>query len=146
MNGPKSFFLFKTFTILIIAVLLATPPFLAGCSGVLAKNEPVPVQITPGKVYEILKDQTQKVKYTILDVRIVEEFDAGHLDSAVLIPVDDLETRFAELDKNKPVIVYCRSGRRSAKAAATLVSKGFSPVYDMTGGIESWTDKGYPVE
>jgi phage shock protein E len=144
LRSLKYQFLFKIILISSIITILIFTLLLSGCSEVLAKKEPV--QITPEKVYEILKDQTQKDKYIILDVRTKEEFDSGHLDSAVLIPVEELETRYSEIDKNKPVIVYCRSGRRSAQAAATLVSKGFSPVYDMTGGINAWTSTGgYPV-
>ena len=141
MKGLKSFFIFKIIAISSITIFLVGSLFLLGCSTVQSKKEPVP--ITVDKVYEILK--TQKDKYIILDVRTKEEFDSGHLDSVVLIPVDDLEARYGELIKNKPVIVYCRSGRRSAKAAAILVSKGFSPVYDMTGGIDAWKSKSYPV-
>lgn len=143
MKSPNNLFQIKVIAIVVATMLLAVALFLAGCSEVPAKNEPV--QIAPEKVFEILKDQTQKDKYTILDVRTKEEFNSGHLDSAVLIPVDELEARFGELDKNKPVIVYCRSGRRSAQAAAILVSKGFFMVYDMTGGINAWTGKGYPL-
>ena len=124
-----------------MAIFLAGTLFFAGCSEVLAKKEPT--MISPEKVAEILK--TQKDSYIILDVRAREEFDSGHLESALLIPVDELETRYSELSKDKPVIVYCRSGKRSAQAAAILVSKGFSQVYDMTGGINAWTGKGYPV-
>jgi rhodanese-related sulfurtransferase len=141
MEGTKNLFIFKITVILIIAMFLTGLIFLAGCSEVLAKKEPI--QISVEKVAEILK--TQKDSYIILDVRTREEFDSGHLDSALLIPVEELETRYVELSKNIPVIVYCRSGRRSATAAALLVSKGFSKVYDMTGGINAWTGKGYPV-
>jgi rhodanese-related sulfurtransferase len=136
-------FLSKIIAVSSIIIFLICSPLLAGCSEVLAKKEPI--QLSADKVYEILKDQSQKDKYTILDVRAKEEFDLGHLDSAILIPVDELEARFGELSKDKPVIVYCRSGKRSATAAAILVSKGFPQVYDMTGGINAWTGKGYPV-
>jgi len=141
MDKLKNTFLLKIIVSCWLVTFLTGFIFLTGCSEVPAKKEPV--QISVEKVDEILK--TQKDSYTILDVRTKEEFAGGHLDSAVLIPVDDLEARFGELEKNKPVIVYCRTGRRSAKAAAILVSKGFSQVYDMTGGIEAWISKGYPV-
>jgi rhodanese-related sulfurtransferase len=141
MEGRKIFFIFRIIGILIITMFLTGIIFLAGCNEVPAKKEAV--QISVEKVAEILK--TQKSSYIILDVRTKEEFDAGHLDSAVLIPVDELESRFGELSKKIPIIVYCRSGRRSAKATGILVGKGFSPVYDMTGGINAWTTKGYPV-
>lgn len=141
MNRIKNTFLLKIIVISSLAIFLAGTLFFAGCSEVLAKKEPT--MISPEKVSEILK--TQKDSYIILDVRTKEEFDLGHLDSALLVPVDELETRYGELSKDKPIIVYCRSGSRSAKAAALLVSKGFSQVYDMTGGINAWTSKGYPV-
>jgi rhodanese-related sulfurtransferase len=141
MDRFKNIFLLKVIAIGALAIFLAATLFLAGCSELLAKKEPT--MISPEKVAEILK--TQKDSYAILDVRAREEFDLGHLDSALLIPVDELETRYGELRKNIPVIVYCRSGSRSAKAAALLISKGFTQVYDMTGGINAWTGKGYPV-
>ena len=141
MKSLNNTFLLKIIAIITLAMFLLSFIFLAGCSEVLAKKEAV--QLSVEKVLEILK--TQKDSYIILDVRTKEEFASGHLDSAVLIPVDDLEARFGELEKNKPVIVYCRTGRRSAKAAAMLVGKGFSQVYDMTGGIDAWIGKGYPV-
>jgi rhodanese-related sulfurtransferase len=141
MNRFKNTFLLKIIAASFLAMILAASLFLAGCSEILAKKEAI--QISVEKVAEILK--TQKDSYIILDVRTKEEFGSGHLERAVLIPVDELETRFGELAKDKPIIVYCRSGNRSAKAAAMLISKGFSPVYDMTGGINAWTGKGYPV-
>jgi len=141
MKRIKNTFLLKIIFLSCLAIFLAATLILAGCSEVLAKKEPT--KISPDKVAEILK--TQKNSYIILDVRTREEFALGHLDSALLIPVDELETRYVELAKNIPVIVYCRSGSRSAKAAALLVSKGFSQVYDMAGGINAWVGKGYPV-
>ena len=141
MNRAKNTFLLKIIALSCLAIFITVTLFLAGCSEVLAKKEPT--KISPEKVAEIFK--TQKDSYIILDVRTKEEFDLGHLDSALLIPVDELETRYSELIKDKPIIVYCRSGSRSAKAAVLLISKGFSQVYDMTGGINAWTGKGYPV-
>jgi phage shock protein E len=67
---------------------------------------------------------------TLLDVRTSEEFASGHLDGAVLIPVSDLAVRMGELPRDRPVVVYCRSGRRSAAAADQLRSAGFR-VHDV---------------
>lgn len=97
--------------------------------------------ISVEKVYEII---TSKEDYVILDVRTPEEFKEGHLEGAVLIPVSELEGRLSELSADKPIIVYCRSGRRSSDAANILVKNSFSEVYDM-GGIIEWQDKGYKV-
>lgn len=82
----------------------------------------------------LVKDQ----KALILDVRTDDEFNARHLDGAVNIPAEDLQKRIAELpDKKRPVIVYCKSGGRSAKAAEILKAAGFTQVHDL-GGIGNW--------
>ena len=84
-NLRNTFFLKIIVFLFLIIFFLSAFAFLEGCSEIPAKKEPV--QITVEKVAEIL--QTQKDKYIILDVRTKEEFDSGHLDSAVLIPVDE---------------------------------------------------------
>lgn len=83
----------------------------------------------------------------VLDVRARGEFDTGHIRKAVLIPHTELEQRIGELDehKNHEIIVYCFRGSRSAIACNTLDIHGFNKVYNMLGGIEAWTGKGYPV-
>jgi len=76
---------------------------------------------------------------TILDVRTVEEYDAGHIENAILIPdtsiIDTAESILT--DKSATILVYCRSGRRSALAAASLISLGYTNIYDF-GGIIDW--------
>jgi len=68
----------------------------------------------------------------IVDVRTPEEFAAGHYKGAVNIPLAEIQSRLSEFgDKNKPVVVYCRSGNRSAKAKAILEANGFR---DVTNG------------
>jgi len=99
------------------------------------------ISISPAEVYEII---TNDEDYIILDVRTQDEYYEGHLEKALLIPVDDLEKVVDELPKDKPIIVYCRSGVRSRKAAEILVDNGFSQVYDM-GGILKWQEEGFPV-
>ena len=76
---------------------------------------------------------------TILDVRTEEEFNTGHIDGAILIPDTDILEKAEETltDKSATILVYCRSGRRSALAAADLVELGYSNVYDF-GGIIGW--------
>jgi len=64
-----------------------------------------------------------------VDVRSADEFAEGHIEGAINIPVDDIAARTAELgDKTQPVVVYCRSGKRAARAAATLREAGFTKV------------------
>jgi phage shock protein E len=74
----------------------------------------------------------------LLDVRTVEEFAERHLDGAKNIPVGELEKRLAEVgDKNRTVVVYCRSGRRSETAKGILLKAGWKRV-ENAGGIDAW--------
>ena len=81
-----------------------------------------------------------------LDVRTAEEFRTGHVEGAVLLPYDQMEQRWQELAEwqDKPVVVYCRSGRRSGIAIDVLRSKGFS---QLTNGInvEQMASWGLPI-
>ena len=75
----------------------------------------------------------------ILDVRTQAEYDEGHIPGAVLLPNDEVAARAGEVlpDKEQTILVYCRSGRRSALAAQALAELGYTAVYDF-GGIQSW--------
>jgi thioredoxin len=84
----------------------------------------------------------------IVDVRTPEEYAEKHLKDAVNINFngDDFVDMVVKLDKTKPVLVYCLSGGRSAKAAALISKKGYPQVYNLDGGILAWTAAGEPVE
>lgn len=75
----------------------------------------------------------------LVDVRTKEEFDAGHIESALLLPNEEILDTPPELlpDKNAEILIYCRSGNRSAQAAKKLVAMGYTNVYDF-GGIIDW--------
>ena len=76
----------------------------------------------------------------VLDVREEEEYITGHVKGAELLPVDEInsETAAAVIPSlGTPVMVYCRSGLRSARAAHTLESLGYKDIYDM-GGLAGW--------
>lgn len=81
----------------------------------------------------------------LLDVRTPEEFASGHIRGAVNIPVDALERRLGEVPDDQPIVVYCRSGNRSAQASQILAQAGYTRIYDL-GGINTWTAEGFPVE
>ena len=85
-------------------------------------------------------------EYFILDVRTRKEYDEGHIAGSVLIPNDVLLNRLDEVPSNKPILVYCRSGSRSAISSQDLINNGFSEVYNMEGGIAAWQNAGYPVQ
>lgn len=73
----------------------------------------------------------------LIDVREVNEVQAGHIPGITNIPLGLLEFRTHELDKNKPYIMVCRSGGRSGQATQYLESQGFD-VTNMTGGMLAW--------
>jgi len=91
----------------------------------------------------------EKIKATsnaqILDVRTPEEFASEHIDKATNINWlgDDFVTNVENLDKSKPVFVYCKSGGRSAKASAKLAELGFKTIYELQGGIMKWNAAGF---
>ncbi|MFA9423302.1 MAG: rhodanese-like domain-containing protein [Sedimentibacter sp.] len=75
----------------------------------------------------------------ILDVRTQAEYDEGHIENAVLLPVTDIKSMAENIlvDKNGKILVYCRSGNRSATASQTLIEMGYTNIYDF-GGIADW--------
>lgn len=83
--------------------------------------------------------------HLLIDVRTPEEFASGHISGAVNIPVESLQSRLSEVSNAQPIVVYCRSGNRSATASQILEQAGYSNVYDL-GGIIDWTAQGFPVE
>jgi rhodanese-related sulfurtransferase len=81
----------------------------------------------------------------IVDVREPDEWAAGHLPGAVLIPLGQLAFRKGELDPARPVVTICRSGNRSLTAAELLLKSGFRDVRSMAGGMIAWAKAGHPV-
>ncbi len=75
---------------------------------------------------------------TLLDVRQPNEYEAGHLPGARLIPLPDIVARLGEIDSNKATVVYCAVGGRSRIAAQMIAAQGFSEVYNLSGGFKAW--------
>lgn len=88
---------------------------------------------------EEAKEEMNNNDVIILDVRTEEEYNSGHIENSVLIPIDDLEYKEEEVltNKEQKILVYCRSGNRSKKAADLLVEMGYTNVYNF-GGIKDW--------
>jgi rhodanese-related sulfurtransferase len=82
----------------------------------------------------------------LLDVRTPDEFRAARLKGAVLIPINELERRLAEVPKGRPIVVYCAVGSRSGLVASFLAAKGYDEVYNVKDGIVGWYQNGYPIE
>ena len=108
------------------------------------KNQADGVQVLDVAKYE--KKMTQP-DVQLVDVRTPEEFSEGHLENAINIDVtaDDFDAKVVGLDKEKPVMVYCKSGGRSAKAYARLKELGFTSITDLEGGITNWNSENKPT-
>ena len=83
----------------------------------------------------------------VLDVREANEYSGGHIRNAVHIPLTALDKRLNEVEKYKdrPVLVYCRSGSRSYSACKKLKKAGFETLYNLKGGIMAWSSANLPV-
>jgi rhodanese-related sulfurtransferase len=112
----------SSFLILIILV------FLTACGNAGYKN------VSTDDAKKLIEDN----EVIVLDVRTSEEFQGGHIPNAILIPLQELENRLTELDKEKSYLVVCRSGNRSTQASEILSNNGFSTIYNMTGGMNNW--------
>ncbi len=72
----------------------------------------------------------------VVDVRTPQEYAEGHLDNAVNFPLSDLDKHFKDIDKDKVIVLYCRSGNRSGKAYQYLQSQGFTQLHNAGGFAE----------
>ena len=99
-------------------------------------NQPAYMNITQEEAKKIMDSQTG---YVILDVREQDEFDAGHIPGAILIPYGSIEEKAPSMlpDKEQLILVYCRSGRRSKIAAQSLEKMGYTNIKEF-GGIIDW--------
>ncbi|MBQ2753282.1 MAG: rhodanese-like domain-containing protein [Firmicutes bacterium] len=118
----------------ILFLILALVMIFSGCS--TAEKEVSYTQITQDEA----KERMDEEGVVILDVREQDEYDAGHIKGAVLLPVGEIEEESAKEvigDKDKVVLVYCRTGNRSKTASQALVDLGYTAVFEF-GGISTW--------
>jgi len=103
-------------------------------------------EIKPETLLERAKQADES--FVILDVRTPEEFSQGHVPGAINIPHDKLGDRIGELmgDRNKEVVLYCRTGRRAGLAADTLRANGFTKLLHLEGDMQQWTETKRPIE
>lgn len=101
---------------------------------------------TIGCDIEELKILLQSGRCSLIDVREYPEYAGGRVQGAKLIPLGDIDKRYAEIDRSKPVYVMCRSGKRGGEAQKKLAALGVNDVKNVSGGIEAWKAAGLPVE
>ncbi|WP_309571043.1 rhodanese-like domain-containing protein [Deinococcus sp.] len=80
----------------------------------------------------------------LVDVREQNEFDDVHADGALLVPLSEFETRYAELPTDRELVMVCRSGARSARAGEFLQQQGYTQIANLTGGTNAWVEAGLP--
>jgi rhodanese-related sulfurtransferase len=120
----------KLFSIISAAALAII--FLWSCG---KSNPEIILTMTSTQGQKLLSNQN----YIFLDVRTEQENDGGHIPNSTHIPVGSLEERIGEIEKfkDKKIVVYCRSGNRSAKGTTILIKYGFEAV-NLTGGMLQW--------
>lgn len=133
MNIMKKFFIVVFMTLTLVSAL-------SGC----VTKPPEKAQYIDISAQQA-KEMIDKGEVFILDVRTQEEYNAGHIRNSTLIPVQDLSKRLNEVPRDRKILVYCRTGGRSAAASEILVNNGFTRIYNMKGGIMEWTKAGYEV-
>lgn len=102
---------------------------------------PLPDDLTAQQV-QALREQGGVV---IVDVRQPEEYAAGHIPEAILIPLGELSSRWNEVPQDQPVIFVCRSGNRSRQAFELARQQGLTQIHNLLGGMSDWAAQGYEV-
>jgi rhodanese-related sulfurtransferase len=101
-----------------------------------------------GETREVTREEAHKMideGAQLVDVRADHEWEAGRIAGATHVPLPDLPQRLGEIDKEQPVVVYCRGGNRSSMAASALAEAGFEAV-KMSEGIVGWDKDDLPME
>jgi rhodanese-related sulfurtransferase len=106
----------------------------------MADAEPAPKTISRAEAREMIEAGAQ-----LVDVRADHEWEAGHLPGAVHIALPELAARAGEIDKDRPVIFYCRGGSRSDMATVALVEAGYDTA-KLAEGATGWEEEGLPFE
>lgn len=124
--------LLKTFLLAALAGLLLTTTAMAAMQNISATDMQKIIKQTPD-VY-------------LLDVRTLGEYTQKRIKGARLIPIDQVQNRINEIPKNRPIIVYCETGMRSAQVSRYLDSLGYQSVSNLSQGIMGWQVRGFPIE
>lgn len=99
------------------------------------------IDVTPEQVHELRRDGGVQ----LIDVRELYEWDAGRIEGARHIVLGEVAAKAEEIDRERPVVFYCRVGARSSMAAQAFRRAGFD-AYSLDGGLEAWAGDGHPLE
>jgi rhodanese-related sulfurtransferase len=123
----------RLFLICFVLLLVILPTY---ASAAVTRN------VTPQEALGLVG---QRGDLFLLDVRTPGEYRQARLEGSRLIPIDQLVKRLAEVPKDRPVLVYCAVGSRSAQVVNYLARQGYPELYNLNGGIYAWAQKGYPI-
>lgn len=134
------------------ALAIAAVVVVSACSPTAAAPSAPPVDGGPAGVAPLAAEVSVAEAFAlrtagafILDVREPDEWAAGHIPDATLIPLGELASRGGEVPRDRQVVVICRSGNRSAAGRDILLGAGFPSVTSVAGGMTDWTAEGYPT-
>jgi adenylyltransferase/sulfurtransferase len=91
--------------------------------------------------HELKRKMDAREPFELIDVREAFEYEIARIDGAKLIPLGEIAERADELPRERPIVVHCHSGQRSAQAVRLLQQRGFDKVYNLEGGIDAWSDQ-----
>ena len=91
--------------------------------------------------HELKQKMDVREPFELIDVRETFEYEIARIDGARLIPLGEIAERADELPRDRPIVVHCHSGRRSAEAVRLLQQRGFGNIYNLEGGIDGWSDQ-----
>lgn len=133
----KKRYLIALFTLFIFSVF-----FTSGCRKTNSKDTPSQ-SATENPYQNISSEQLKKMiesekNLMVIDVREKNEYNTGHIKSAILLPTSEIRSRVNEIPKDKKFVLVCASGARSSQVAAWLVQMGYKEVYNLEGGLSSW--------
>jgi len=129
-----------------VAVIVIAMPLAGAACGLSEKTADGYENASISHTYEHWQQGAKSpIPFMLLDVRTPEEYAAGHIAGAKLIPVQVLAEHLNEIPRDKQVYIYCHSGTRSARASKLLADRGFSNIENIKGGIVAWKEAGHPV-
>lgn len=136
----------RLFSIAVI-IIFATLSTLSGTLFAQPEKESDIKILSVQEATELIDENNENPEFVILDVRTVEEHEAGHIPDSVNIDYKspNFKEEAGKLEKEKVYLTYCRSGKRSAKSAEIMKEIGFENIYMIDGGIVAWEKAGLPI-
>ena len=136
----KKLILVAGIIIVVLSVLAATAFRPAATAEEAAVSVSLPTEISVDEAAQLREEGA-----FVLDVREPQEWDAGHIPGATLIPLGEIPDRLDEIPQDQTVVVVCRSGNRSGQATQFLRQNGFGLTTSMGGGMNQWAAANYEI-